>query len=642
MKTKVKSALLFLFFLLAQCRFVEINQPRSAQPGETIAISVTVFDNIVPEPNPHKGVLAILIPEDWSFISAEYKGDLGTGTMELAPTWADSVEAHYPAAAFGLNMKWIGLTSDTGYTYQNPITVTADVRLQVGQNEGHFKLAYLITKATGGLIGNDPSWAPLSYPHPIGVPDSGQVVLPFGVERAADWDALLDRTSGWTGADGIYSIPLSGVETHADPSNERTLLVFSDTFIGKVDANNQRKDTKMVNNTYAVLHGNQPDPQRIQFFWRTNSSGQPQSVFVPETPNAQPGDWYWLMDGVAIQDKIYVFALRLNSGSGGGIFNFKIVGVNLLEFTLDASDSVRDCQQLDTPLFCKNEAEGWEIVLGQAVMPMTEAAGNPNPDGYLYVYGPRSSSSKKDLVAARVLPDEIDDFSRWQYWDGSAWGSEIANCAPITNGISQEFSVSPLDNGKFILVFQFGDQVGFRIGDSPIGPFHFYREIWNCPEVLEDPYILVYNAKAHPHLSQPGKLLISYNVNTFNFWDHFSNADIYRPRFITLELNEQVTRVEKKSELPTLFALSQNYPNPFNATTRIEFQLDRSSHVVLKIYNVLGQEMRTLIHENLNAGIHSAVWDGKNELGEDVGSGIYFYRIQIDRDGESKKMLLLQ
>ncbi|MDZ7332456.1 MAG: hypothetical protein ONB31_10805, partial [candidate division KSB1 bacterium] len=312
MKTKVKSALLFLFFLLAQCRFVEINQPRSAQPGETIAISVTVFDNIVPEPNPHKGVLAILIPEDWSFISAEYSGDLGTGTMEWAPTWADSVEAHYPAAAFGLNMKWIGLTSDTGYTYQNPITVTADVRLQVGQNEGHFKLAYLITKATGGLIGNDPSWAPLSYPHPIGVPDSGQVVLPFVVERAADWDALLDRTSGWTGADGIYSIPLSGVETHADPSNERTLLVFSDTFIGKVDANNQRKDTKMVNNTYAVLHGNQPDPQRVQFFWRTNSSGQPQSVFVPETPNAQPGDWYWLMDGVAIQDKIYVFALRLN------------------------------------------------------------------------------------------------------------------------------------------------------------------------------------------------------------------------------------------------------------------------------------------------------------------------------------------
>lgn len=642
MKSTIKLVLLLSFFLSAQCRFVEINQPRSAQPDQIIAVSLSVFDNIVPEPNPHKGVLAILIPQDWSFISAEYSGDLGNGTMAFAPAWADSAEAHYPAAAFGLNMKWIGLTSDTGYAYQNPITVTAKVHLQVGQNEGHFNLAYLVTKATGGLIGSDPSWAPLSYPHPIGVPDSGQAVLPFVIERASDWEALLDRTSGWTGADGIYSIPLSGAETPSDSDTERTLLVFSDTFIGKVDASNQRKDTRMVNNTYAILHGIQPDPQKIQFFWRTDASGQPQSVFVPATPNIQPGDWYWLMDGVAIHDKIYVFALRLNSGSGGGIFNFKIVGVNLLAFALDAEDSVQNCQQFDTPLFYRNDAEGWEIVMGQAVMPMTVTSCNPNPDGYLYVYGPRSSSSKKELVAARVLPEEIANFSRWQYWDGAAWSAEIAHCAPITYGISQEFSVSPLENGKFILIFQFGDQVGFRIGDSPVGPFHFYREIWNCPEVLEDPYILVYNAKAHPHLSPPGKLLISYNVNTLNFWDHFTNADIYRPRFITLELNEQVTRIEKKSEPPASFPLSQNYPNPFNATTRIEFQLDRSSHVCLKIYNVLGQEMRTLINENLIGGNHAVVWDGKDDSGTAAGSGVYFYRIQIDRDIVSKKMLILR
>ncbi len=642
MKTKFKLVLLFFFSLLAQCRFIEINQPKHAQPGETIDISVTIFDNIVPEPNPHPGVLCILIPQDWSFISAEYSGDLGTGIMNWAPNWADSVEAHYPAIDFGLNMKWIGLISDTGYTYQNPITVAARIRLQVGLSEGQFNLAYLATKATGGLIGSDPSWAPLSYPHPIGVPDSGQVVQPIVVERASAWDALLDRTSGWTGADGIYSIPLSGREIPSDPSHERTLLVFSDTFIGSVDANDQRKNTTMVNNTYAILNGNQPDPQNIQFFWRTNASQQPQSVFVPRTPDAQPGDWYWLMDGVVLQDKIYVFGLRLNTGSGGGIFNFKIVGVNLLTFTLDATDSVRDCQQFDTPLFYRNDAEGWEIVLGQAVMPMTEASGNPHPDGYLYVYGPRSTSSRKELVAARVLPDEIENFSKWRYWDGQNWSENMADCAPITPGISQEFSVSPIDGGKFILVFQFGDQVGFRIGDSPVGPFHFYRGIWNCPEVLEDPDILVYNAKAHPHLSTPGKLLISYNVNTFNFWDHFSNADIYRPRFITLELNDQVTRIEKKSEPPELFSLRQNYPNPFNAITRIEFQLDRNAPVLLKIYNVLGQELRTLINQNLAGGIHLANWDGKDASGADMGSGVYIYRLQVDGAVKFDKMLLLR
>lgn len=642
MKSIFKPVFLLLVSLLVQCRFVEINQPKNAQPGETIDISVTVFDNIVPEPNPHKGVLCMLIPQDWSFISAEYSGDLGTGAMAMAPNWADSVEAHYPAAAFGLNMKWIGLISDTGYTYQNPITVTAKVRLQVGQNEGHFNLAYLVTKATGGLIGSDPSWAPLSYPHPIGVPDSGQVVQPFAVERASDWDALLDRTSGWTGADGIYSIPLSGNEIPSASSNERTLLVFSDTFIGRVDANNQRKDTKMVNNTYAVLHGHQPDPQQIQFFWRTNASGQPQAVFVPATLNANPGDWYWLMDGLALNEKIYVFGLRLNTGSGGGIFNFRIVGVNLLTFTLDDNDSVRNCQQFDTPLFYKNEAQGWEIVLGQAVMPLTAASGNPNPDGYIYIYGPRSGSSKKELVAARVLPAQIENFNHYQYWDGQSWSSRIENCAPITSGISQEFSVSPIDGGKFILVFQYGSQVGFRIGASPVGPFNFYKEIWHCPEVDEDPYILVYNAKAHPHLSTPGTLLISYNVNTFDFWDHFSNADIYRPRFITLELNKQVTSIEKKSERPGSFRLAQNYPNPFNATTRIDFVLAQNARVVLKIYNVLGQVIKTLIDDNFSDGTHSIIWDGKNDSGEEIGSGVYVYRIQIDRDVESGKMLLLR
>ena len=642
MKNYSKIFGVFFLILFTHCRFVKIDQPKSAKPGEAIEISVTVFDNLVPEPNPHKGVLCILIPQDWSFISGDYSGDLGTGAMEWAPNWADSVAEYYPASAFGANMQWIGLTSDRGFTYQNPITVIANVRLQVGQTEGHFNLAYLVTKATGGLIGSDPSWAPLSYPNPIGIPDSGQVALPFKVERALAWDALLDRTSGWTGADGIYSIPLSGVEIPSASPNDRTLLVFSDTFIGRVESNNHRKDSKLVNNTYAVLNGNQPDSNQVEFLWRTDQRRQPQAVFAPETPNSKPGDWYWLMDGIAIDEKIHVFGLRLTTGSGG-VFNFKIVGVSLISFTLDAADSVRNCRQLDTPLFYQHETDGWEIVLGQAVMPMTEVSGNPNPDGYIYVYGPKDQTGRKDLVAARILPADIEDFSKYRYWDGQTWSAEIANCAPITSGISQEFSVSPLADGKFLLVFQFGSQVGIRVGDSPVGPFDFYREIWQCPEVYDDPYIFVYNAKAHPHLSTPEKLLISYNVNTFNFWDHFIDADIYRPRFITLELNDTLTHIEKKTELLTSYVLAQNYPNPFNATTTIEFILDRNAEVVLQIFNLLGQNIKTIVNENLLSGRYSFSWDGKNNLGDDVSSGVYCYRILINQDSAyQSKMLLLR
>ncbi len=431
------------------------------------------------------------------------------------------------------------------------------------------------------------------------------------------------------------------MEIPSDSSNDRTLLLFSDTFIGKVDSDNHRKDTQLINNTYAILNGNQPDPQQIEFFWRTDQNRKPQTVFVPETPNSNPGDWYWLMDGIAIDDKIYVFGLRLNTGSGGD-FNFKIVGVTLLSFTIDAADSFRDCQQVDTPLFYKNETEGWEIVLGQAVMSMTETSGNPESDGHIYVYGPRNTSSRKELVAARVLSEDIEDFSKWQYWNGQAWSAEIASCAPITHGISQEFSVSPTNDGKFILVFQSGSQVGFRMGESPVGPFSLCKEIWHCPEVDEDPYIFVYNAKAHPHLSTSEKLLISYNVNTFDFWGHFTNADIYRPRFITLQFNDTLTNIEKKSEPLESFHLAQNYPNPFNATTRIEFVLDEKEMVMLKVYNLLGQEVITLVDENLFSGTHSIIWDGRNDSGADVCSGVYIYRIQINQDVEYKKMLLLR
>jgi len=74
------------------------------------------------------------------------------------------------------------------------------------------------------------------------------------------------------------------------------------------------------------------------------------------------------------------------------------------------------------------------------------------------------------------------------------------------------------------------------IGYSPVGPFGPPRILWHAPEPDLDPDIYTYNAKAHPHLSQPGELIVSYNVNTFDFADHFAHAGIYRPRFIRVRL----------------------------------------------------------------------------------------------------------
>ncbi|MBD3331510.1 T9SS type A sorting domain-containing protein [candidate division GN15 bacterium] len=97
-----------------------------------------------------------------------------------------------------------------------------------------------------------------------------------------------------------------------------------------------------------------------------------------------------------------------------------------------------------------------------------------------------------------------------------------------------------------------------------------------------------------------------------------------------------------ESPLPRGFRLEQNYPNPFNATTTISFALTRRSNVTLQVYNALGQTTRTLARGIMSAGVHSIVWDGTNEHGDVVASGVYFYRLTTDNATATKKMLLLK
>jgi flagellar hook assembly protein FlgD len=98
--------------------------------------------------------------------------------------------------------------------------------------------------------------------------------------------------------------------------------------------------------------------------------------------------------------------------------------------------------------------------------------------------------------------------------------------------------------------------------------------------------------------------------------------------------------------IPGEFSLSQNYPNPFNPSTQILFSVPEEAVVSLKLYNVLGQEVSTLIDDVKPAGVHVATWNGTNDRGERVGSGTYLYRLEAKatRSGSNtlyvKKMIL--
>lgn len=95
-------------------------------------------------------------------------------------------------------------------------------------------------------------------------------------------------------------------------------------------------------------------------------------------------------------------------------------------------------------------------------------------------------------------------------------------------------------------------------------------------------------------------------------------------------------------ETPDVFELSQNYPNPFNPETEISYILPNACQVDLSVYNLLGQKVRTLVHEFQSAGLKNVKWDGKDENGLNVASGVYFYKIKAGEFTESKKMMMLR
>ena len=111
--------------------------------------------------------------------------------------------------------------------------------------------------------------------------------------------------------------------------------------------------------------------------------------------------------------------------------------------------------------------------------------------------------------------------------------------------------------------------------------------------------------------------------------------------------------IKTELEVPTEYLLFQNYPNPFNGTTSIQYSVISEQslpHVTLKIYNLLGQEVRTLVDEVKEAGYYSVTWDGKDDVSNDVASGIYFYRMTVDgssRDNRgnsvtTKRMIMMK
>ena len=304
---------------------------------------------------------------------------------------------------------------------------------------------------------------------------------PVAVEPADAWTELFRRYHGWAGADGVYSMPLDGVQIprRSGTSTSTTLLTFGDTIVGEVDpATFKRVQPKMHHFSDALLTGNVPDADRIDFSF----PGQRPGFTAIKLQRKPFQDWrFWLQDGVILNGYYYSQAMAVKGLTED--YPWWTRGTVLLKVPVtERGPAWQQAQQLPGAYRYLEHRDAL-VYFGVAYLEHTEQAGWANADGYLYIYGRYESAMRPfnpweqriELAVARVRPDELEDLSSWQYWTDEGWSPDIEQIQSLGLG-GPELSVTPVEQGalagNYLLISKHvRTDLYYRVGDSPNGPF---------------------------------------------------------------------------------------------------------------------------------------------------------------------------
>jgi len=190
---------------------------------------------------------------------------------------------------------------------------------------------------------------------------------------------------------------------------------------------------------------------------------------------------------------------------------------------------------------------------------------------------------------------------------------------------------------------------------DPIFNNHAYGRFYDYVSITPNVYTLeIWNSSSSQHMHNYAVDLSTYADSAmiifhsgFMVPDSNQNGKVHGLFAVTpsgkiLEFSSLVAIGEEDLSIPKTFDISQNYPNPFNPTTNIKYQLPEAADVSLVIYNILGQKVRTLVNNRVNAGFHTVEWDGRNDAGVKISTGVYIYRFQAADFIKTKKMVLMK
>ena len=324
----------------------------------------------------------------------------------------------------------------------------------------------------------------------------------INVKRLLDLDCKFKRYDGWSGADGIFSFVYK----------DNILMYFSDTFIGKSNELDKRISFELINNSLAI---SSVDLDKIKFIYNENPVS---SVFV--TKNG----YYWLQDGIIENDYLYIFALRMENDIFSSI-PFKINAVDLIKLSLPFDDSINYCIS-KTNLLMEN------IVLGTAIIKEKD---------YYYIYGYINDFTDKKLILSRCKSLKSLQLEYLKQ-DGS-FNSSLDNLMILKDNFAAEFKIVKIKNKYYIAYTKgsIGKDIYLLVIDDLFTPYDKELHIYTCKEYGGN--IITYNAKIQLAMSSQDKLVISYNVNTLVNEEH-ENLDIYRPRFIQIEMEDVYNEIK--------------------------------------------------------------------------------------------------
>jgi hypothetical protein len=304
----------------------------------------------------------------------------------------------------------------------------------------------------------------------------------------------------WAGADGTYSVPIPG---------GHDAWLFNDTFLGPVNANESLPSTAGSIHNSAVLSNLRAT--HIGTFITGGTRQDPQALVEP-TNSAY---WYWNTDGIVDQGHLYVFEQENGPTDSPPPFDFGQTGMAIAKFSLPGMhlESV-------TPTY-----GGTDISWGVQLL---------REGPWIYIYGVESGSglAGKEVHLARARTGRL--LGPWQFSTGSGWSSNPAASASLLGDVGSSYGVTRVD-GQYVLATtdSFLDpQIYLYTAPTPAGPFTGGTEIYTPPQAGGDIY--TYNVAAHPELTGPGKLVLSYNVNSSNLSDLYANINNNRARFITV------------------------------------------------------------------------------------------------------------